>query len=153
MKATIELKKEIIAKFENGVRVSDLATQYGMAKSTISTFTSAEGESMFTFKASRGWFEKFKHRTGIHSVTRHGEAASSNKEAAEKYVAEFSDYVNVEGFLPQQVFNCDETGLFWKKRIRLNITFIMLFFFVFTFLCVICCLNTRLSILYITAGI
>jgi transposase-like protein len=34
---TIEVKKEIIAKHENGVRVSDLATQFGMAKSTICT--------------------------------------------------------------------------------------------------------------------
>ena len=30
-------KKEIIAKHENGVRVFDLATQFGMAKSTICT--------------------------------------------------------------------------------------------------------------------
>jgi len=33
----IDVKKEIIAKHENGVRVSDHATQFGMAKSTIST--------------------------------------------------------------------------------------------------------------------
>ena len=33
----IDIKKEIIAKHENGVRVSDLATQFGMAKSTICT--------------------------------------------------------------------------------------------------------------------
>jgi len=32
-----DVKKEIIAKHENGVRVSDLATQFGMAKSTICT--------------------------------------------------------------------------------------------------------------------
>ncbi|KAF2369118.1 Homeobox domain-like [Trinorchestia longiramus] len=38
VRTTIELKKEIIAKFESGVRVSDLASPYGMAKSTISTF-------------------------------------------------------------------------------------------------------------------
>ena len=162
VRTTIELKKEIIAKYENGVRVSDLALQYGMAKSTISTFlknkdmikkanvakgvtviskqrpqimeemeklllifirekqmagesvsetliceralhiyedlmkksastSSGEGgegesesDSAFTFKASRGWFEKFRNRTGIHLVTRHGEAASSDKAAAEK---------------------------------------------------------------------
>jgi len=34
---TTEVKKEIIAKHENGVCVFDLATQFGMAKSTIST--------------------------------------------------------------------------------------------------------------------
>ena len=38
MRTAIKLKNEIIAKFENGVGVSDLAAQYNMAKSTISTF-------------------------------------------------------------------------------------------------------------------
>jgi hypothetical protein len=28
-------------------------------------------------KRTSGWFEKFKRRTGIHCVVRHGEAASS----------------------------------------------------------------------------
>ena len=37
VRTTIEFKKEIIVKFENGVRVSDLAAQYNMAKSMIST--------------------------------------------------------------------------------------------------------------------
>ena len=37
--------------------------------------TSAEGESGINFKASRGWFEKFEHQSGIHSVVRHVEAA------------------------------------------------------------------------------
>jgi len=67
------------------------------------------------FKASRGWFEKFKKRSGIHSVVRHVEAASANQKAAEEFVQDFSDYVKASGFIPQQVFNCDETGLFWKK--------------------------------------
>ena len=34
---TVELKKELITKWEKGARVSDLAVQYGMAKSTIPT--------------------------------------------------------------------------------------------------------------------
>ena len=38
VRTTIELTKEIVAKYENGVRVSDLAAQRNMAKSTISTF-------------------------------------------------------------------------------------------------------------------
>ncbi|XP_053252052.1 tigger transposable element-derived protein 1-like [Podarcis raffonei] len=37
--------------------------------------TSGEPE---VFKASRGWFDRFKTRSGIHSVVRHGEAASSD---------------------------------------------------------------------------
>jgi len=73
------------------------------------------GSSAEEFKASKGWFDNFKKRIGIHSVVRHGEAASSNKDAAEKFVEKFKDFVDREGFIPEQVFNCDETGHFWKK--------------------------------------
>lgn len=82
-----------------------------LVKQTPGTST-AEKE---VFKASHGWFEKFKKRTGIHSVVRHGEAASSDTKAAENFIGDFKKLVDSEGFLPQQVFNCDETGLFWKK--------------------------------------
>jgi len=51
-------------------------------------------------------------------VVRHGEAASANQKAAEEFVQDFSEYVKANGFIPQQVFNCDETGLFWKKMPR-----------------------------------
>ena len=37
MHYSMEKKKEIIQKHESGVHVSDLALQYGMAKSTICT--------------------------------------------------------------------------------------------------------------------
>nr|XP_061806456.1 tigger transposable element-derived protein 1-like [Nerophis lumbriciformis] len=177
---TIELKKELIAKFESGTRVSDLATQYNMAKSTISTILKKKeaikaadvakgvktltsrrpcrmedveklllqwvterqqrgekvsepiicerarqlysdltrdspGDSADDFKASRGWFENFKKRSGIRYVVRKRETLRADKEGAKKFVEEFQSFVGKEGFLPQQVFNCDETGLFWKK--------------------------------------
>ena len=188
----IEIKQEMIAKHERGVRVSDLAKEYGRSMSTISTILKQKdaikavkpskgitilskrrsptleemerllliwikdkeiagdtiteviicekacaiyadlkaadnggdaGESstdttVEEFKASRGWFEKFKKRTGIHSVVRHGEASSSDTKAAEDFVKVFANIVNEEGYLPQQIFNCDETGLFWKKMPR-----------------------------------
>ena len=37
VRKTIEFKKELIAKYESGVRVSVLAKEFGMAKSAIST--------------------------------------------------------------------------------------------------------------------
>jgi len=46
------------------------------------------------FKASKGWFDNFKKRTGIHSVVRHGEAASSNKDAAKKFVEKFKEFMD-----------------------------------------------------------
>ena len=41
---TIGLRKEIVAKFENGVPASDLATHYNMAQSTISTLLTIKKE-------------------------------------------------------------------------------------------------------------
>ena len=49
----IDVKKEIIAKHENGVRVSDLATQFGMAKSTICTILK-NGETIREADVARG---------------------------------------------------------------------------------------------------
>ncbi|XP_069822087.1 tigger transposable element-derived protein 1-like [Dendropsophus ebraccatus] len=183
---TIEVKKEMIEKHEQGMRVSEIAKLYNKSTSTICTilkkkveikgldaakgvtrvskqrprvledvekllllwinekqlagdtvteniicekakilytdlvsrlpYTSAENEE--SFKASRGWFDNFKKRSGIHSVAKQGEAASSDAKAAEAFTAEFKELIDAECYLPQQVFNCDETGLFWKKMPR-----------------------------------
>lgn len=43
--------------------------------------------------------------TGFHSVVRHGEAASTNNKAADKFVSEFQDYLESEASIPHQVFN------------------------------------------------
>ncbi|GCC20975.1 hypothetical protein chiPu_0000147 [Chiloscyllium punctatum] len=51
------------------------------------------------FEASRGWFENFKKRTGIHSVVMHGEAVSSNVDAAANFVKRFCEFVNPEGII------------------------------------------------------
>ena len=56
-----------------------------------------------------------KKRSGIHSVVRHEEAVGANQEVAEEFIQEFSDYIKSEGFLPQQMFNCDGINLFYKK--------------------------------------
>jgi hypothetical protein len=73
------------------------------------------GSSAEEFKASKKWFDNFKKRTGFHSVVRHGEAASSHKDAAEKFVEKFKDFVDRQGFIPEQVFNCMSQASSGKK--------------------------------------
>ena len=41
---TIELKKELVAKYESGVRVADLAQMYGKSASTISSILAKKKE-------------------------------------------------------------------------------------------------------------
>lgn len=66
------------------------------------------------FKASSGWLEKFKHRHGIRQLSIEGEKMSSNIAAGELFVGELRKIINDEKLTADQVYNCDETGLYWK---------------------------------------
>jgi hypothetical protein len=60
------------------------------------------GSSAEEFKAGKGQSDNFKKRTGIHSVVRHREAASSNKDAAENFVEKFKDFVELQDLHKEQ---------------------------------------------------
>ena len=67
------------------------------------------------FTASHGWFARFKKRANLHHVSVSGEAASADKEAAERFPQLLKEIIEEGGYSAKQVFNVDETGLFWKK--------------------------------------
>lgn len=78
--------------------------------------TSAVHAVSSTFNASKGWFEKFQKRFGLKNVSLHGEVASADTAGAEEYVSnKFKAIIEEGGYRPEQVFNMDETALFWKK--------------------------------------
>ncbi|XP_068229421.1 tigger transposable element-derived protein 1-like [Palaemon carinicauda] len=130
---SLDVKQEIIEKPESGVPVSELAKQYGRNMSTISIILKEKeaieaeegsggnaGESSTepssdNFKAFRDWFKKFKKQSGIHSAVRHREAASADTKAVADFVKNFERIRLKEGYAEQQMFNCDETGLFGKR--------------------------------------
>lgn len=66
------------------------------------------------FQASEGWFHKFKMRRSLHNIQIDGEAASkatltiTNPEDFIKFIADGK-------YKPEQIFNADETSLFWKR--------------------------------------
>ena len=53
---------------------------------------------------------------------RHGEAARGDRDAAEQHHEKFKELIEEGCFVSQQVFNCDETGLFWKRMPRRTYT-------------------------------
>uniref|UniRef100_K7FJD3 HTH CENPB-type domain-containing protein n=1 Tax=Pelodiscus sinensis TaxID=13735 RepID=K7FJD3_PELSI len=68
-----------------------------------------------TFTASHGWFNHFKMRANLHNVKLSGEAASADSKAAESFIKVLDKLIKEGNYFPQQIFNVDETGLFWKK--------------------------------------
>ncbi|KAL2098487.1 hypothetical protein ACEWY4_004967 [Coilia grayii] len=78
--------------------------------------TSASNAEPSPFNASKGWFDNFQKRFGLKSVFLHGEAASADTAGAVAYVNnKFKAIIQEGGYKPEQVFNMDETTLFWKR--------------------------------------
>ncbi|XP_044537936.1 tigger transposable element-derived protein 1-like [Gracilinanus agilis] len=70
------------------------------------------------FRASCGWFSGFKHRYNFQSLQLLGEAASAQLKAAKELPALIQKLVKEEGYTLDQIFNFDETGLYYKRMPR-----------------------------------
>ena len=68
-----------------------------------------------TFSASQGWLSRFKKRANLYHGVVTREAASADKAATERFPQELMKIIEREGYSAKQIFNADETGLFWKK--------------------------------------
>ena len=64
------------------------------------------------FKASNGWLEKFRIRHGIHHRTICGESAAVDPATTEEWRKRLPSII--EKYDPNDVYNADETGLFFK---------------------------------------
>jgi hypothetical protein len=60
------------------------------------------------------WFDRFKNRVHLHNVKITSEAASANEDAASKYPV-VKKIIEDGGYTDRQIFNVDETGLFWER--------------------------------------
>ncbi|GFX21861.1 tigger transposable element-derived protein 1 [Trichonephila clavipes] len=72
-------------------------------------------ESNPQFSASTGWLTGFIKRISFHNLKKKGEVASADEEAARKYPEKLAKIIKDGEYCAHQVFNADETGLFWKK--------------------------------------
>lgn len=64
------------------------------------------------FKASNGWLKSFKVRHNIVFKSICGESASINVTVVNEWKSKISEIVT--GYEPQNIFNADETGLFYR---------------------------------------
>ena len=67
-----------------------------------------------SFKASSGWLYRFCCRHGIQGISLQGEFLSANTSAVEDYRTELEKRMENECYTLNQIFNADETGLWWK---------------------------------------
>ncbi|XP_014398984.1 PREDICTED: tigger transposable element-derived protein 1-like isoform X2 [Myotis brandtii] len=71
-----------------------------------------DGAQAETFGASNGWFARFKARRNVLLTD---EPAVADAQAAACYPSVLRRILEEGCYSSQQVFNVDETGLFWKR--------------------------------------
>lgn len=67
------------------------------------------------FKASDGWLWRFRKRHGIMNKRIYGEASSAPTEEIEPFRQNLIERINNEMLLQSQIYNADETGLYWRS--------------------------------------
>lgn len=67
-----------------------------------------------TFVASRGWVLNFKKRHGLRHLKICGEKLSNDVSAVVPFIKKLSEIIQRKGLIPTQIYNADESGLFWK---------------------------------------
>ena len=71
-------------------------------------------EDESAFKASSGWLHKFCRRHGVRELSLQGEALSADTSAVEPFCQQLKNKIEEEGYSRCQIFNADETGLWWR---------------------------------------
>ena len=75
----------------------------------------AKLRNIYDFKASDGWFWRWRQRYNIgKSVPMHGEAGEVNMEEAEVQMQLMRNAISSGGYQLQNIFNMDETALFYR---------------------------------------
>ena len=66
-----------------------------------------------SYTALCGWMWRFCRHT-IRQLSLQGEKPTADKPAADQFISEFQAFVRDGGYSHNQVFNCDETGLYYE---------------------------------------
>ena len=67
------------------------------------------------FEPSTGWLNRWKQRHGVNLVKQSGESKSADVTAATEFQPKLQVIMDERGLCKEQVYNCDETGLFYKS--------------------------------------
>ncbi|GFV81643.1 tigger transposable element-derived protein 1 [Trichonephila clavipes] len=98
----------------SGYLIQEKALQFykSMKQSEPSTSTFQAGKE---FSASKGWLTGFLKRNTLHNIKITGESATADEGAEKIFPEELAKIIEDGDYSADQVFNADETGLYWKK--------------------------------------
>ncbi|KAK3881758.1 hypothetical protein Pcinc_013840 [Petrolisthes cinctipes] len=112
----IQRMEKMLATWIDHQNKTNVPVSYNLIQAKArSIYDNLEVEEKKQFTASSGWFANFRRRFGFHNLKMVGETASADTKAAEEYPAILKGIIEEGEYSSKQVFNLDETGLYWKK--------------------------------------
>jgi hypothetical protein len=111
-----ELLDKALAKWFYQMRSKNVPMSYSILHEQALRMNSMLGENGDkNFKASNGYLNKFLHRDNfIDSTKLYGERISSDPKSAGEFKTTLKEYVKEKNLCAEQIFNCYESGLFYK---------------------------------------
>ena len=103
--------EEALLKWFKNARDRNLPISGPLLMTKVRLFAEKLGKK--DFEASLGWLTRFKERHGIVFKNVCGESASVSRNVMDQWLSEVFPNL-VEGYTPDNIFNADETGLFWR---------------------------------------
>ena len=94
---------------ENAIKANLIISDYILSTKALEFAFICKEEK---FKGSSGWVDNFKKRHNLKQYNIHGEAASAPLQDLETMREDLCQIL--KNYDPKDIFNCDETGLFWK---------------------------------------
>jgi len=111
--------EECVVKWFKQCRDANVSIGGPILKEKAENFAKSLGHEQF--KASNGWLENFKKRHGIAFRKVCGESAAVSDDVVNEWKINLSELL--EGYKPCDIFNADETALFYKCMPDKTLTF------------------------------
>ena len=99
----------------NGNLIKERALRFYRRLKNLKPSLTVEQARKTKFSASTGWLSGFLKRHAFHNVKITDEVASADAKFAQSYPEKLCQIIKDGRYCPNQVFNADETGWFWKK--------------------------------------
>jgi hypothetical protein len=104
----------------DSMRRANLHVPRSLAIAKAKSITSSLSISETNFKASWQWLSQLKVRRGLQKMLLHGEGAKVNKSDHGLLAALDDLYVIIAQYDPENIYNMDETGLFFSPTIEIQ---------------------------------